>query len=365
MNGYGGGSTTTVAVATQAQIVLGVPCLLDALLYSPKGTTDMADRKKGEPWFEDGNILLVTDEPLPTTFRVHRGVLGRHSEVFEGMFSIPQPSSTSNPETFDGCQVVRMYDLPTDLSNLIMALYDGANFRNHSFDDFAYLAGILRLSTKYFISHLRAQAIRFLTETWPYTLKGHDTMVAKALATPSSNGLSYPYVHPLHVLNLANEVNIQVIVPSALYFLSLYPLADILRTDHPKLLVKHPSNPSSTLSPTDIGAYTLMFQYRLKVILEFIRGDHPLSPQCNNDTCKRGFQKVASLLFRSWMTRTGPLYFIFQAISAIDEEPYLCEHCRKRFRRDAHDLRDRIWNELPSVVGLPPWEDLLAADLPT
>ncbi|GLB38307.1 putative BTB/POZ domain containing protein [Lyophyllum shimeji] len=208
------------------------------------------DGIRGDPWFDDGNILLVTQES-PTAFRVHRGVLGRHSEVFEGMFSIPQPSSNSNIETFEGCQVVPMYDLPSDLSSLIKALYDGANFRNRNFEDFAYLTGILRLSTKYFIGHLRTQAIRFLTETWPYSLKGHDAMVTKALATPSSNGLTFPYVHPLHVLNLAHEVNVRIVIPPALYFLSLYPLADILRGDHPKLKVQHPSSPSSSLDPTD------------------------------------------------------------------------------------------------------------------
>jgi len=321
------------------------------------------DRIRGDPWFDDGNILLVAGGS-PTAFRVHRGVLGRHSEVFEGMFSIPQAPSNSSTETLDGCQVVPMYDLPTDLSNLIKALYDGANFHNRNFEDFAYLAGILRLSTKYFIGHLRTQAIRFLTETWPCTLKGIDTMVTKALLTPSSNGLTYPYVHPLHVLNLAHEVDVRIVIPSALYFLSVYPLTDLLRGDHPKLLVKHPSSPSSSLNPTDIAVYTLMFQYRLKVILEFIRGDPRLSPQCINDTCPRGFQKLATRLFRSWNTRSGPLYFILQAINAIDEEIYLCEPCRIQYRRDAHDLRERIWNELPSVVGLPPWDDLLAADLP-
>lgn len=39
------------------------------------------------------------------------------------MFDMPQPSS--GVELFDGRQVVRVHDLPEDLSNLITALYDG------------------------------------------------------------------------------------------------------------------------------------------------------------------------------------------------------------------------------------------------
>lgn len=78
-----------------------------------------------QPWFEDGNIILTT-EKSPTGFRVHRGVLARHSEIFQGMFEMPQPLDNSNQETIEGCQVIRMYDLPNELSNLVRALYDGA-----------------------------------------------------------------------------------------------------------------------------------------------------------------------------------------------------------------------------------------------
>lgn len=78
----------------------------------------------GEPWFEDGNIVLLADQSN-IAFKVHRGVLARHSEIFQTMFQLPPPSQ-SDVETVDDCQLVRMYDLPIELSNLIKALYDGA-----------------------------------------------------------------------------------------------------------------------------------------------------------------------------------------------------------------------------------------------
>lgn len=78
----------------------------------------------GNPWFDDGNIILIPDEhENQVAFKVHRGVLSRHSEVFQSMFEIP---SSINGETFlEGCQVVRMYDRAVELSILIKALYDG------------------------------------------------------------------------------------------------------------------------------------------------------------------------------------------------------------------------------------------------
>jgi BTB/POZ domain len=83
----------------------------------------------GNPWFDDGNIILLVedDDHKPSkAFKVHRGVLARQSEVFEAMFDIPQPTpGVDSIEQVDGCPVVRMYDLPSELSDLIKALYDG------------------------------------------------------------------------------------------------------------------------------------------------------------------------------------------------------------------------------------------------
>lgn len=85
---------------------------------------DVPSNKRGDPWFEDGNIVLLTDEE-GIAFKVHRGVLARHSEIFQTMFDLPAPSQVDT-EMLDNCQIVRMYDLPSELSHLIKALYDGA-----------------------------------------------------------------------------------------------------------------------------------------------------------------------------------------------------------------------------------------------
>lgn len=239
-------------------------------------------------------------------------------------------------------------------------------FHNRDFDDFLNLVSILRLSTKYFIAHLRVQAIRFLAQTWSYTLQAHDAMVARALASPVASDTTYPYVHPLHILNLAREVNIQIVIPSALYFLSLYPLVDLLRADHPKLQSNHPSTPSSTFKSADIKDYTLMFQHRIAIILDFVRrffDERPALCRCPTATvCTRGFSRLASRLSRSWVPRTGPLYFMIQAIQALREETSVCQPCRAAFEKDVNTLREGIWKDLPSVIGLPGWDQLEAID---
>ncbi|KAF9568811.1 hypothetical protein CPC08DRAFT_739622 [Agrocybe pediades] len=319
--------------------------------------------RKGEPWFEDGNIVLITTREDSTAFRVHRGVLSRQSEIFNDMFQMPQ-SLTDVTATYEGCLVVNMHDLPSELSNLIKALYDGPTFSNNHPDGFFYLTGILRLATKYFIEHLRQSCIQYLRQTWPSTLKGHDDMVELALSSPTVNDLTFPYVHPLHVLNLARENNVNSIIPSALYFLSLYSLSGILHADHPKLLLEHPSKPSSMLSPSDVMLYSLMYQHRLQIMENFIREfceSRATQPKCGApgmSLCRKGFTKLVSQLYRSCYLRTGPLHFILQAIHKINHGGVVCEFCSLEFFQSAERLRQEIWDDLPTVAQLPPWNRL-------
>lgn len=81
--------------------------------------TNSADFVRSDIWFEDGNVILVAEK---VAFKVHRGQLGRHSDVFHDLFSIPQPL---DQPLFDGCSMVELYDSPSDVFLLLKALYDG------------------------------------------------------------------------------------------------------------------------------------------------------------------------------------------------------------------------------------------------
>lgn len=70
-------------------------------------------------WFQDGNIVIIAGS---AAFKVHRGQLERHSEVFSDLFSIPQPKEQ---ELIDGCSYVELQDCPSDVFYFLSALYDG------------------------------------------------------------------------------------------------------------------------------------------------------------------------------------------------------------------------------------------------
>lgn len=56
-------------------------------------------------WYDDGSVILIAED---TGFRVYRGVLARHSEVFRDTFQIPQ--STAVDATEQDCLVVHLSD---------------------------------------------------------------------------------------------------------------------------------------------------------------------------------------------------------------------------------------------------------------
>ncbi|KAH8114380.1 hypothetical protein DFH11DRAFT_1688916 [Phellopilus nigrolimitatus] len=339
--------------------------------------------KQGDPWFDDGNLVIMAGS---VGFKIHRGVLARQSEIFRDMLTWPQPSTTTDIET------VCMYDLPVEISNLLKAIYDGVTFQNRDIEDFFFLASILRLSSKYFIAHLRRQAIEALAKTWSHLLEDHDAMVERAIQAPVGSELTYPYVHPIHVLNLARETHIRVVIPSALYFLSMYPFADLVRGSHPKLSAESPSGlprPSSVLSVEDMNNYTLMFQHRIEIMLDYVRRflserrscvacqyrrdetdaappsrRRPLGPE-EIDPCSHTFARVASRASRTWFTRTGPLKWMLQTVQYLESDGMtVCVRCKEAFKSDVESHRLNIWEALPGVVGMPNWWLLKESDLP-
>ena len=90
-----------------------------SLFGSPASEVDVQEKIRSDFWFHDGNIVLLVGH---VAFKVHRGQLERHSEVFRDILSIPQP--TDSPKQ-DGCPMIELFDCPTDVWYLLKALYDG------------------------------------------------------------------------------------------------------------------------------------------------------------------------------------------------------------------------------------------------
>ena len=80
--------------------------------------TSNAESPHGDPWLDDGNIILQAES---TQFRVLRSILSASSSVFRDMFTVPQPA---NENLVDGCPVVHVSDTAQDLHHVLKALFD-------------------------------------------------------------------------------------------------------------------------------------------------------------------------------------------------------------------------------------------------
>jgi hypothetical protein len=76
--------------------------------------------KRGEPWFDDGNIVLQAEL---TQFRVYRGVLAASSDIFADMLSLPQPTVKPGNIIVEGCPVVVLADSADDWHHVLKALF--------------------------------------------------------------------------------------------------------------------------------------------------------------------------------------------------------------------------------------------------
>jgi len=190
------------------------------------GDSDQITRSKY--WFEDGNVVLQTENTL---FRVHRSILSRHSEVFKDTFAMPQPPSEAN-ECIEGCPVtvVPLSDTAEDMNNMISFLYDLVSLNCLSTIRLFFfifinvermlefgksllskvVRSMLRLGRKYVITCLENEALRCLHHDFPTTLEEWDSSEDRQI-TDGDNKV--PTV--LIVISIAHEFGLSTILPAA------------------------------------------------------------------------------------------------------------------------------------------------------
>ena len=79
---------------------------------------DEAIVKHPDFYFPDGSVVIIVEK---TAFRIHKYVLARHSEIFSGMWDIPQPPVS---DMYDGCPTVKLADSKNDFVEVMKVMYD-------------------------------------------------------------------------------------------------------------------------------------------------------------------------------------------------------------------------------------------------
>lgn len=163
------------------------------------GVQDIHDE---EIWMPDGNIIIAAVDERKNQrrlFKCHRGLLASRLPVLKEMFEADLSSgliTASVSEHYEDTPIVRLYDDPEHIQELLSVLYDPRCVplilrrqiiftTRHSHDSkLPYkwwlrstaerLVGLMRLSRKYDAEDLYKHCITVFQNAWPATLQGWD-----------------------------------------------------------------------------------------------------------------------------------------------------------------------------------------------
>ncbi|KAF7365478.1 BTB domain-containing protein [Mycena venus] len=295
-----------------------------------------------EYWFDDGNIILQVES---TQFRLTKGMLSMHSNVFRDMFMIPLPP---DQPTIENCPVVTLSgDTPEDWNHLLGVMFPRSLLQGKP--TAGLLAGVLRLSKKYDIPLFREDCIWRLKAEFPSTLKEHDKFLSWAFIRDESDIL-FP------LASLAREIGLHSILPVIYYRI----VASTGENGYMNMVLDETAPGFSTVDRLacmrgyikllDLQSQTTMSWLDVKKI--------PVGVCQQRPDCRKQMHKIIRDLHGAQRLEISAIH---EWVSDWDTD--LCELCTKEALKIFQDGRKECWNKLPSVFGLPEWDELKRLDL--
>lgn len=299
---------------------------------------DEATTTRSEIWFTDGNIIL---EAETTQFRVHRGVLAKHSSVFKDMFDVPQPPG--EPE-IEGCPIVHLSDTAQDVGHLLNRLYD-CFYNPHDALPIPVISAMVRLGHKYNFLRFRDDAVSRLMHDFPQDLVAFTKRRGYTRIRATTELLD--------LLILVRDLKLHRILPTLyLDLISKYDLKKIfVGVPRPDKSLIHLSNEEKLVWA--FAAYRAReadmehtFQWLKRVPYK----------NCTSRKCEPHAKCIYFVLFAD---NSGPAGF-FRGVQNWDMlwTDKFCNHCTCSAMRDHREGQAKLWEALPSFFGLPPWPAL-------
>ncbi|KAJ7612164.1 hypothetical protein FB45DRAFT_940000 [Roridomyces roridus] len=318
---------------------------------------DFQPHRIPELWFEDGNIVIQAGN---SQFRVHRGILAACSPVFQDMLSVPQPPES---ELVEGCPLVRLSDHSEEVAVFLKAIFEPNYFMPFpAKTEYSIIRGCLRLAHKYEVEHLRLRALVHLSSRYRTSLGERDTCNTDESSADGSFNLSqiasWPIPgqqgHLVSVIQFAREVEALWILPDAFYRLSSIVLKDL-----PELLFSQSvfDGQASCFNVQDQKAclygHTVQTKASATHIAAIFSADHP--PDCTTPAVCRQ-ERICAI--NSMLLAISTCASIPLDIWCDEDVPKTCGVCLTSLQAAHRRARQEFWNRMPSMYGLPPWEEL-------
>ncbi|KAJ7292221.1 hypothetical protein C8J57DRAFT_1274861 [Mycena rebaudengoi] len=298
---------------------------------------------RSDIWFDDGSIVLQAET---TQFRIYKGTLSSHSTVLKDLIA-----NMKENKGVDGCPLLHLDDKAADVGIILRALTDRGSYPANEPLEFEVVAAFLRLGRKYGIKVLYDDGFSRLSIVFPSTVVDFTSGRWEPKRKKKLNFTTLYSDFAADVLLLARELSLLPILPVILYTLSQMVLLDPPRADTQHSILR------LSRDDRDILLFSLMplRAAHLEHLYTWLHSDPPVSEHCSQRAqCGKAKVELArdvwapplAGLFLSWWTR-------------FDKR--LCPECAAAGRKLHSAGREKLWQKLPSIYGLPPWEELLAS----
>ncbi|KZP19781.1 hypothetical protein FIBSPDRAFT_790422 [Athelia psychrophila] len=291
-------------------------------------------------WYDDGNIVLQAEG---TQWKVHKSILAQNSSVFQDMFSIPQPPSNDTElELVEGCPVVTLSDSAEEVEYVLQAICQREYVGLEEALPLPVISAFVRLGTKYDIQKLRIEGKKRIFKEFPADLDH-----AHSAVRPEWTFVAEPYCW-LELVLFARTTGLLCILPHALYgCCQLYTPSQIMGGTPQR------DGTMVVLSVADqlacFAGFRAMCTAQAETTYSWAYSKHPPA-SCTSTTCSPIRQQVINLNFTSSPLVIGLQKFPYRSV--------LCSACADQAEEMHEAGRAKFWVLLPSLFGLPPWEEL-------
>jgi hypothetical protein len=218
----------------------------------------------------------------------------------------------------------------------------------------ATLGAFLRMGGKYGIDHLREAAISRLEREYPHAYEDFCSALTHRGSQFEPHALEYYDGALLDLVNLAHEHDVISALPLLLYFAHDLPL------DQLACGIARSGSEATGDAVLHPATFKLVMRARQALVehqaVRLTRWTDKHMDKCTSHlTCKMRKQAILRSLY-------VPNY---RSVSLLpwDEgwNEGLCRACALASKRSHENSRNQTWRVLPTLVGLPDWEDLTSS----
>ncbi|KAJ7617602.1 hypothetical protein DFH06DRAFT_1107334 [Mycena polygramma] len=292
-------------------------------------------------WFSSETLVLRAETKI---FQVPKALLAARSSVFRDMIGLPQLPG-NDTELYEGIPVVNLSDAASDVDAFLTAILDSSYFMPAPEPiRLAAVLGILRLAHKYDVPYLYTRALKRLSIR--YGLQSLEQFLTAERDYITFEEWNYTG-QCIKVIQALTEVSALWLLPMAYYRLCSNGQTILLQQVEGR----------ETMIRKCLVAQALL-RKGTAAVNRFLTT--PSTPFCTDyQDCNRcRAQELDRYLCQ---VEDGE---DLRPLSNWDDDDWestdFCRYCGDVARLEHAEARQKVWDDLPNIFGLPPWAELYA-----